>query len=142
MANSRARMVAESDGLVKVLLEKKMDKLICVLKIASNACEMVCHRLEDGATDRGLTHMCDAYPTLNEAFKEAFHTVQLSQTLEVVEDVNHMTIVSSKQETERSNLLLALERDVYYCYLVPLTIPVTILACYANWVSLKFFRHN
>ncbi|KAL4159328.1 hypothetical protein PRNP1_005090 [Phytophthora ramorum] len=40
------------------------------------------------------------------------------------------------------SLLLALEKDVYYCYLVPLTIPVTILACYANWVSLKFFRHN
>lgn len=39
-------------------------------------------------------------------------------------------------------LLDALERDVYYCYLLPLTIPVTILAFYANWVSLKFFRHN
>lgn len=36
----------------------------------------------------------------------------------------------------------AVERDVYYCYLIPLTIPVTILAFYANWVSLKFFRHN
>lgn len=43
---------------------------------------------------------------------------------------------------ESDSILLALERDVYYCYLVPLTIPVTILACYANWVSLKFFRHN
>ncbi|KAK1928511.1 hypothetical protein P3T76_015980 [Phytophthora citrophthora] len=41
-----------------------------------------------------------------------------------------------------SNLLVALERDVYYCYLIPLTIPVTILTFYANWVSLKFFRHN
>jgi len=30
----------------------------------------------------------------------------------------------------------------HHWYLVPLTIPVTILACYANWVSLKFFRHN
>ncbi|KAI9915295.1 hypothetical protein PsorP6_007129 [Peronosclerospora sorghi] len=43
---------------------------------------------------------------------------------------------------EGSSLLLALERDVYYCYLVLLTIPVTILACYANWVCLKFFRHK
>lgn len=50
---------------------------------------------------------------------------------------------SEAPTTEQSpSLLLALERDVYYCYLVPLTIPVTILACYANWVSLKFFRHN
>jgi hypothetical protein len=43
---------------------------------------------------------------------------------------------------ESVGLLDALERDVYYCYLLPLTIPVTILAFYANWVSLKFFRHN
>jgi phosphatidylinositol glycan anchor class Y biosynthesis protein len=41
-----------------------------------------------------------------------------------------------------ARLLWAIEGDVYYWYLVPLTIPVTILACYANWVSLKFFRHN
>ncbi|CAI5737243.1 unnamed protein product [Peronospora destructor] len=66
----------------------------------------------------------------------------LPETLVVAEEVNHMATFSSEQETERSNLLLALERDVYYCFLVPLTIPVTILACYANWVSLKFFRHN
>uniref|UniRef100_K3X9E8 Uncharacterized protein n=1 Tax=Globisporangium ultimum (strain ATCC 200006 / CBS 805.95 / DAOM BR144) TaxID=431595 RepID=K3X9E8_GLOUD len=39
-------------------------------------------------------------------------------------------------------ILRVIERDVYYCYLVPLTIPVTFVACYANWVSLKFFRHN
>lgn len=43
---------------------------------------------------------------------------------------------------EASGLFGAIERDIYYCYLIPLTIPVTILACYANWVSLKFFRHN
>lgn len=52
------------------------------------------------------------------------------------------TAPSSDQDTHSSSVLLAVERDVYYCYLVPLTIPVTILACYANWVSLKFFRHN
>ncbi|KAI9910705.1 hypothetical protein PsorP6_010445 [Peronosclerospora sorghi] len=48
----------------------------------------------------------------------------------------------SEPSNEGSSLLLAMERDVYYCYLVPLTIPVTIVACYANWVCLKFFRHN
>lgn len=44
--------------------------------------------------------------------------------------------------SEAVGLLDALERDQYYCYLLPLTIPVTVLAFYANWVSLKFFRHN
>ena len=57
-------------------------------------------------------------------------------------EVNYMTIFSSKLKAERSGLLFTLVKDVYYCYLVPLTIPVTILTCYANWVSLKFFRHN
>jgi hypothetical protein len=54
-------------------------------------------------------------------------------------------VVSTRAEqpaVERPSLLQAIEGDVYYCYLVPLTIPVTILACYANWVGLKFFRHN
>lgn len=51
-------------------------------------------------------------------------------------------VSSLEQDIESPSLLLALERDVYYCYLLPLTIPVTILVCYANWVSLKFFRHN
>ncbi|ETN07618.1 hypothetical protein PPTG_12960 [Phytophthora nicotianae INRA-310] len=57
-------------------------------------------------------------------------------------EVDDTTLPNSGQEAQSSSLLLALERDVYYRYLVPLTIPVTILACYANWVSLKFFRHN
>ena len=64
----------------------------------------------------------------------------LPETLVVAEEINHMAIF--ERETEKPNLLLALERDVYYCDLVPLTIPVTILVSYVNWVSLKFFRHN
>lgn len=46
------------------------------------------------------------------------------------------------QPPQPSGLLSAMESDTYYCYLVPLTIPITMVACYANWVSLKFFRHN
>ncbi|GLE04635.1 hypothetical protein PINS_up013605 [Pythium insidiosum] len=51
----------------------------------------------------------------------------------------------AQQQQQRSigdGILAAIENDVYYCYLVPLTIPVSILAFYFNWVSLKFFRHN
>lgn len=44
--------------------------------------------------------------------------------------------------TSNTSILRAIEDDVYYCYLLPLTIPVSFLAFYANWVSLKFFRHN
>ncbi|TYZ50828.1 hypothetical protein PybrP1_003160 [[Pythium] brassicae (nom. inval.)] len=41
-----------------------------------------------------------------------------------------------------ASLLRAVERDVHYCYLLPLTIPMSFVAFYANWVSLKFFRQN
>ncbi|CAH0479520.1 unnamed protein product [Peronospora belbahrii] len=59
------------------------------------------------------------------------------------QETDHLaTSRSSEQEAERFSLLLAVSKDVYYCYLVPLTIPVTMFACYTNWVSLKFFRHN
>eukprot|EP00242_Pyramimonas_sp_CCMP2087_P009778 CAMPEP_0198221664 /NCGR_PEP_ID=MMETSP1445-20131203/84654_1 /TAXON_ID=36898 /ORGANISM="Pyramimonas sp., Strain CCMP2087" /LENGTH=104 /DNA_ID=CAMNT_0043899887 /DNA_START=173 /DNA_END=487 /DNA_ORIENTATION=+ len=34
-----------------------------------------------------------------------------------------------------------LQKDMFYCLLVPMTIPVTLIAVYANWVSLKFFKH-
>ncbi|TDH73859.1 hypothetical protein CCR75_000037 [Bremia lactucae] len=58
------------------------------------------------------------------------------------DNADNLVGFSSELGYESNSLLLAFEKDVYYCYLVPLTIPVTILACYANWVSLKFFRHN
>ncbi|KAF1779700.1 Phosphatidylinositol N-acetylglucosaminyltransferase subunit Y [Phytophthora cactorum] len=60
----------------------------------------------------------------------------------ISQEADGTTVPNSQRESEGFGLLLALESDVYYCFLVPLTIPVTILACYANWVSLKFFRHN
>ncbi len=37
---------------------------------------------------------------------------------------------------------LAIAEDRYYCLLIPLSIPVTLLAVYLNWVGLKLFRHN
>lgn len=49
---------------------------------------------------------------------------------------------SDPEPAETGGVLRAIELDVYYCYLLPLTIPVSFLAFYANWVSLKFFRHN
>ncbi|KAJ0397368.1 hypothetical protein ATCC90586_000446 [Pythium insidiosum] len=53
-----------------------------------------------------------------------------------------LVLLADDRTSRQSGVLEAIERDVYYCYLVPLTIPVSILAFYFNWVSLKFFRHN
>lgn len=40
------------------------------------------------------------------------------------------------------NILDWIKDDYFYCMLVPVTIPVTVIAVYLNWLSLKFFRHN
>jgi hypothetical protein len=35
-----------------------------------------------------------------------------------------------------------LMEDSYYCFLVPLLVPLTIILTYLNWLSIKFFRHT
>ena len=32
--------------------------------------------------------------------------------------------------------------ELYYCLLIPLSLPVSVLAIYCNWIAVKFFRHN
>ena len=35
-----------------------------------------------------------------------------------------------------------LREDQYYCLLVPLTVPVTLVASYLTWFTNKLFQHN
>ncbi|KAF9999189.1 hypothetical protein BGZ79_007193 [Entomortierella chlamydospora] len=35
-----------------------------------------------------------------------------------------------------------IKQDSHYCMLVPITIPVTVLAVLFNWLGMKLFRHN
>jgi phosphatidylinositol glycan anchor class Y biosynthesis protein len=46
------------------------------------------------------------------------------------------TIVLEKNPFEDSN-----NSQIYYAFLVPLLLPVSIVAVYVNWVAMKFFRH-
>lgn len=39
-------------------------------------------------------------------------------------------------------LLDFIREDTYYCFLIPLLIPTTVIILYVNWVSVKFFRHT
>eukprot|EP01017_Pseudomicrothorax_dubius_P031133 TRINITY_DN3947_c0_g1_i1.p1 TRINITY_DN3947_c0_g1~~TRINITY_DN3947_c0_g1_i1.p1 ORF type:complete len:200 (-),score=41.41 TRINITY_DN3947_c0_g1_i1:87-686(-) len=49
----------------------------------------------------------------------------------------------SKFLTEPSHSIIkAIKADNYYCWLLPLMIPTTVVAVYANWLSMKFFRHS
>ncbi|KAJ7547480.1 hypothetical protein O6H91_08G087900 [Diphasiastrum complanatum] len=38
-------------------------------------------------------------------------------------------------------VLDAIRDDWYYCLLVPLTVPVIIVAVYCHWLSMKLFKH-
>ncbi|CAL5352382.1 hypothetical protein ACSBR1_034116 [Camellia fascicularis] len=38
-------------------------------------------------------------------------------------------------------LISAIQTDRYYCFLVPLTLPILLVAVYFHWLSMKFFKH-
>ncbi|KAI0500892.1 hypothetical protein KFK09_019110 [Dendrobium nobile] len=40
-----------------------------------------------------------------------------------------------------NKLLSAMQKDRYYCLLVPLTLPVVIVAVYFHWLGMKLFKH-
>jgi len=74
MANSRARTNADADGFVKILSNKKTDRMLGVHIIGPNAGEMIAEgviALEYGASSEDIARTCHAHPTLSEAFKEA-----------------------------------------------------------------------
>lgn len=73
-ANSRARCNQDADGLVKILTDKKTDKIVGVHILGSNAGEMIAEgvlAMEYGASSEDVARTCHAHPTLSEAFKEA-----------------------------------------------------------------------
>lgn len=74
MANSRARCNNDADGLVKILTDKKTDKMLGAWIVGSAAGEMIAEAvlaMEYGASSEDVARTCHAHPTLSEAFKEA-----------------------------------------------------------------------
>ena len=74
MANSRARCNNDPDGMVKILTDKKTDKMLGAWVIGGNAGEMIAEAVlavEYGASSEDVARTCHAHPTLSEAFKEA-----------------------------------------------------------------------
>jgi dihydrolipoamide dehydrogenase len=74
MANGRAVAMAESDGFVKVLADKKTDKLLGVHMIGHNTSEMIHEAvaiMEFGGSSEDMARMVHAHPTMSEATKEA-----------------------------------------------------------------------
>ena len=74
VANSRAKTVADTDGLVKVIGEKGTDRLLGVHIIANVAGELINEAalaLEYGASCEDVARVCHAHPTVAEALREA-----------------------------------------------------------------------
>ncbi len=74
MANSRARANLDSVGKVKIITDKKTDRIIGAHIVAAGAGEMI-HELvlgiEYGASAEDIARTCHAHPTTCEAIKEA-----------------------------------------------------------------------
>jgi dihydrolipoamide dehydrogenase len=74
MANSRARAMHDADGLIKVLTDKKTDKILGVHMISAIAGEAIAEAvlaMEYGASAEDIGRTCHAHPTMSEAVKEA-----------------------------------------------------------------------
>eukprot|EP00877_Chromochloris_zofingiensis_P006265 jgi/Chrzof1/1892/Cz10g25060.t1 len=74
MANSRARTVDDTDGMVKFISEAKTDKLLGAWIMGPNAGELIPEcvlAMEYGATTEDIARTCHGHPTLSEAVKEA-----------------------------------------------------------------------
>ncbi len=73
-ANGRAKAMRKSDGFVKVLADKKTDRVLGVHMIGAAVGEMIheaCVLMEFGGSAEDLARTCHAHPTLSEAVKEA-----------------------------------------------------------------------
>lgn len=74
MANSRARTNDDSEGLVKIITDKKTDKILGAHIIGPNAGELLAElvlAMEYGAASEDVARTCHSHPTLSEAIKEA-----------------------------------------------------------------------
>ena len=73
-ATPRARANGHSDGFVKILADKRTDRVLGVHIVGSDAGEMIHEAvlcMEFGGSAEDIARTCHAHPTLSEAVKEA-----------------------------------------------------------------------
>ena len=74
MANSRAKVINEAEGFVKLLVEEKSDKVLGAHIIGPHAGDMISEivlAMEFGASSEDIARTCHPHPTYSEAIKEA-----------------------------------------------------------------------
>ncbi|HVR41624.1 MAG TPA: dihydrolipoyl dehydrogenase, partial [Thermoanaerobaculia bacterium] len=78
-ANSKAKIVADANGLVKYVIDAKYDEILGVHIVGNKATELIaeaCAALELEATSESIAKTVHAHPTLSEAMMEAAEDVQ------------------------------------------------------------------
>lgn len=73
-ANGRAKAMRRSDGFIKVLADKKTDRVLGVHMVGAGVGEMIHEAavlMEFGGSAEDLARTCHAHPTMSEAVKEA-----------------------------------------------------------------------
>ncbi|EKE09876.1 MAG: hypothetical protein ACD_16C00100G0038 [uncultured bacterium] len=79
LANSRAKVIGETEGFVKVLADSLTDQVLGVHIIGPDAGTLIAEAvlgMEFGASAEDIARTCHAHPTLNEALKEAAMAVE------------------------------------------------------------------
>ena len=74
MANGRARAMGVPEGFVKILADKKTDRVLGCHIIGHEAGTLIAEiglAIEFGASSEDIARTCHAHPTLNEVVKEA-----------------------------------------------------------------------
>ena len=77
-ANSKAKIIGESNGLVKYVVDAKYDEILGVHIVGPKATELIveaCAALELEATSESIAKTMHAHPTLSEALMEAAEDV-------------------------------------------------------------------
>ena len=79
LASGRARALGQTDGRIKVLADKKTDRLLGVHILGPRAGDLIAEAaaaISFGASSEDIARTCHAHPTLAEAFREAALAVQ------------------------------------------------------------------
>lgn len=79
LASGRARALGQTDGRIKVLADKKTDRLLGVHILGPRAGDLIAEAataMAFGASSEDIARTCHAHPTLAEAFREAALAVQ------------------------------------------------------------------
>jgi dihydrolipoamide dehydrogenase len=74
LANSRARTYDQTGGMVKILADARIDRVLGVHILGSGAGELIAEAavaMEFGASSEDIARTCHAHPTFSEAVKEA-----------------------------------------------------------------------